>query len=150
MIVIFLLLANSLLKLAIWLLPLGENMMTRLTAYTNPIVIATAVYTLLIFSKLPPFYSPLINKIGRSAFSIYLIHMHSLTIPLFITTIQALHSTYSTTIFLAFTTLFLISIYVVATLVDWVRIFVYDKIIGQRAAACTGRLYRKAIALITA
>ncbi len=52
----------------------GERFVALLYSYANPLVIVLSVMLILKFAKLRIPYSPVINRIGKSSFAVFLFH----------------------------------------------------------------------------
>ena len=99
--------------------------------YLNPIVILMSIYLFLFFKKIDIGYSKVINFFSASAFSIYLFHCNVLLGSKVAEMWVAINSYFGvfSSIFIAM--LSFLVIYLVCTLVDQVRIFIYRHFIEK-------------------
>lgn len=100
--------------------------------YNSPIVIGTAIGALMMVSNTRPRYSGIINFIAASSFSVYLIHMGVLwTLFLYKDTAKYIFNTWSGIEYLCVISCFMLSVYVIALLLDQLRKLSWD-IISRR------------------
>lgn len=100
----------------------------RLYNYTCPLVIASSVYFFLFFTKIR-FKSKTVNWIASSCVAAYLTHMNSCFFDtFFVGTIRSWINTEALPVWLSYTTLYLLLIYVVSVLIDKVQMLVFDGI----------------------
>ncbi len=94
--------------------------------YSNPLVILSAIYFLLFFTKVS-FKSKLVNWISISSFAAYLVHcdVHFLE-SVYLETISQWFQTENTLIFVLRTTFFIMAIFLFAILLDKIRIRVWN------------------------
>lgn len=96
--------------------------------YTNPIVVIMALYYLLLFSKMH-FKNKIINWIAASSFAVFLFHLnHSITDSYFIPLIRHVYTTTSGLLCIVSICAVLIAIFVIAILIDQIRIFLWNLI----------------------
>ncbi|GAB6975896.1 acyltransferase family protein [Prevotella falsenii] len=101
----------------------------RLFTYTNPLVLLESLLLLIIFSRIS-IKSKIINWVGISCFSVYLLHANELLLrPYYGKIINNLSVTESTEWFLVFTMLFILSIFLISILLDKVRIAIWNILI---------------------
>ena len=99
-------------------------------SYINPLVIISALYFLLYFSK-QKIKSKIINKIAISCFAVFLLHTNpNLCTQYFVPSVKYLYEIYSGITFLAITFGYLIAIFVVAILIDQIRLHIWNKYIS--------------------
>lgn len=90
-------------------------------SYISPTVIASALFLLLFFSKLR-LQSKAVNFVAASSFAVFLLHTNpNICLQYFKPFAQSLYADYSGLTFLALTALFVLSVYVVAVLIDQPR-----------------------------
>lgn len=95
--------------------------------YTNPVIIISSIYLLLLFSKIN-FQNNIINWIAASCFAVYLQHFliwDKVVVP----HIHYLSDNFNGILFLALLALSLITFYVSAIAIDKVRILIWNKLI---------------------
>lgn len=98
----------------------------RMFNYTSPLIIASSTFFVLFFSKLK-FQSRIINWIAISSVAAYLIHLHPDFKPIFASTIREWYQTYPSTLFILFTTGFILSIFIIGVFVDKIRALIWNK-----------------------
>ena len=98
-------------------------------SYVSPLVIINALSLLLIFGRQKPRYNKAVNFIAASSFSVYLVHnCNSAVIAYFKLICNHIYDGYSGVIYLAVILAFLIGVYIIAILLDRIRIFVWNKL----------------------
>lgn len=96
-------------------------------SYISPLVIISAFYLLLYFSKLN-IKSRIINWIATSCFAVFLLHTNpELCLSYFKPFVKSLYTNYTGVICLFYIALFLIWIYIVAVLIDQVRKYCWNR-----------------------
>jgi len=106
----------------------GLTLIGRLCAYTSPTVIAMALSMLLYFSRLS-FHSRLVNWVAASSLSVYLLHIGlDFTVVRFTNAIRCIYSSYSGVQCLLAFLVFIVFVYVSATLFDMTRIVCWNAI----------------------
>lgn len=102
----------------------------RLFTYTNPLVLLESLLLIIIFSRIS-IKSKIINWVGISCFSVYLLHANELLLrPYYGKIINNFSVTESIECFLISTTFFILGIFLVSILLDKVRIAVWNIIIS--------------------
>ncbi len=96
----------------------------RMYAYTNPLVIIAALYLLLFFSELK-FQNKLVNWVGASCFAVFLLHSNPNLYMKFVEIVQHIYGTTNGITCISLILLFLIAVFVVAILIDQIRIFIW-------------------------
>ena len=99
--------------------------------YSSPFVIISALYLLLYFSKID-ITSQTINKIAKSSFSAYLFHSSFCIMPFYKKFAFLIYNNYSSVICLLLMFLFVIAVYLLATLIDQLRIFTWKQFDKQK------------------
>ena len=95
----------------------------RINAYSNPLVIISSLYLLLCFSKIK-IQSSIINKVALSCFAVYLLHANpNITGPFYISPIRYIFENTTGFFSILYITFFLIIVYIIAVVVDQVRLF---------------------------
>lgn len=103
-------------------------------SYINPLVIISALYFLLYFSKQDIKRSEVINKIGKSCFAVFLLHTNpNLCTQLFIPSIKSLYENYSGITFLSITFGYLTTIFIIAILIDQIRLLIWNKYLTRQS-----------------
>jgi len=102
---------------------------TRILAYSNPLVILESLALLLFFSKLE-LQSKLVNWVGASAFAVFLLHLS----PFFYfegykKPLRWFSAQYDALPAFGWIVLYMIGIFIVAVLIDQIRILIYKKIV---------------------
>ena len=95
-------------------------------AYCNPLVIVGALYLLLFFSKLKMRTNSVINWIGASSFAVYLFHSQINIREVFSRVIVKLDSCFDGVFAIGMIFLFLILVFMVAILLDQLRILAWN------------------------
>lgn len=109
---------------------LGIPIAGRLFTYTNPLVLLESLLLIIIFSRIS-IKSKIINWVGISCFSVYLLHANELLLrPYYGKIINNFSVTESIECFLISTTLFILGIFLISILLDKVRIAVWNIIIS--------------------
>ena len=93
-----------------------------LVSYVNPLIIAGAMSLVLLFARMD-FSSILVNKIARSSFSVYLFHCGPIVWSLFLAECGHIYHSYSGIGMLSKMLLFLLAVFVIAVIIDQIRIF---------------------------
>lgn len=94
-------------------------------ANTNPLVIVSSMYFVLIFTKLPPKQNKVINWIAGSSVGAYLLHMHPAVFqPLFITSLRAIPE-YATPIVCILSFALIASVFALGVLLDKIRLLIW-------------------------
>lgn len=97
------------------------NIVDRMFSAYNGVPVVAASLALFLFFKQLSFSSRIINTIAGSAFAVYLFHMHPLVRPVYAYVCQTLFKNYGTWEYLALVSLFIISVFAVSILVDFIR-----------------------------
>ena len=109
---------------------LGIPIAGRLFTYTNPLVLLESLLLVIIFSRIS-IKSKIINWVGISCFSVYLLHANELLLrPYYGKIINNFSVTKNIECFLISTTFFILGIFLVSILLDKVRIAVWNIIIS--------------------
>ncbi len=95
--------------------------------YSSPFVIISALCLLLYFSKIE-ITSSVINKIAKSSFSAYLFHSSFCIMPFYKKFAFQIYYNYSSVVCLLLMILFIIVVYLIATVIDQLRIFSWNQI----------------------
>lgn len=96
-------------------------------SYTSPFVILSSLSFLLLFSKLS-FRSKFVNSVAKSCFAVYLFHVNKYFWPYFVSFMHTLYQIKTFPLYLLYSTIVCILIYIVAILLDRVRIYIYKRI----------------------
>lgn len=98
-------------------------------AYSNPLVIIGALYLFLFFSKIKMPYVKVINWLGASSFAVYLFHGQGSIRKLFFNSqVQFLYGDYSGLACIGMIFFFLCVVYLIAVLVDQLRVLSWNRI----------------------
>lgn len=89
--------------------------------YCSPLVVVASLYLVLFFSKIK-IRSQFINTIAVSAFAVYLFHCQSQLFHYYKMFISQWYNNSNTIVFLSYTILFIIAVFIVSVLLDKVRI----------------------------
>lgn len=110
-----------------WLVTyMGFPVAGRLFTYTNPLVIVQALSLMLFFNKLS-FQSKFINWIAISCVAVYLLHANELVLRTYYgSTIKYIHDCYGMPVSLLAIPAFMIAVFLVAILLDKVRISIWS------------------------
>lgn len=103
-------------------------------SYTSPFVILSSLSLLLCFSKFK-IQSRAINYVAASSFSAYLLHTHPCSAPLFVRCSKSIFNNNPFGSYLWKIGLFVLVVYLMATLIDQVRILVW-KAVQNRKEIC--------------
>ena len=102
---------------------------SRLYTYSSPLIIASALFLLLFFSKLKISPNKVINWIAASCFAVYLFHANRFFFhDYYFQTIRDLYNQYSWYGFLPLVLGFLIIIYAISIVLDKIRLHFWKKI----------------------
>lgn len=97
-------------------------------SYINPLVVLSSLALLIFFSKLH-FKNKIVNKIALSCFAIFLLHANpNILNASFVEFIRYIYENNDGIVVLIYIMFFLVTISIVAIIVDQVRIFVWLKI----------------------
>lgn len=105
-----------------------EKIQWRIFSYSSPFIIIGSIYLVLFFSKLKGINKKWINILGASSFASYLIHTNPNIIGYYMGLSNHIHQSFSTPLFVLGIILLIISIFLISTLFDQVRLFVWSKI----------------------
>lgn len=105
------------------MLDLGE-VSSHLFVYINPLVIASALFLLLFFSKID-FRSKAVNYIARSAFAVYLLHLNVKVWDSFLDTCFRFYAGNGFPRAFFMILLFILSLFAVAILIDQIRLLLW-------------------------
>lgn len=109
---------------------LGFPIAGRLFTYTNPLVLLESLLLVIIFSRIS-IKNKIINWVGISCFSVYLLHANELLLrPYYGKIINNFSVTKSVECFLISTTFFILGVFFISILLDKVRIAVWSIIIS--------------------
>ena len=126
---IYLLLTLITTLLSMLLTVAGNKSGEKLYSYTSPLVIVSAVYFFLFFTKFT-FKSKIVNWIALSSLAAYLVQCDTHFFePIYLKTISDWFNTQSTGIFLIYTASWIILIFAGSILVDKIRILIWNKLI---------------------
>ncbi len=90
--------------------------------YTSPVVVASALFVVLYFSKFE-FHSRAVNGVALSCFAVYLFHCNNDVIAeYFLSTCRRLFASFDGVVYLFLTFAFLLSVFVVSVLADRLRL----------------------------
>ncbi len=107
----------------------GERFVALLYSYANPLVIVLSVMLLLKFAKLRIPYSPVINRIGKSSFAVFLFHANLTVFNFtFRKLIAGIYASYSGIACLFLIFCILAALFFVAVLIDQFRIYCWNKL----------------------
>lgn len=99
----------------------------RFYTYVSPIVIISSLLLLLAFSRLS-FTSKLINWVASSCFAVYLLHVNPNVIGYFCQAVSGIVRETEGVMVLIYLSLFLLMVFVVAVLIDKIRIMLWRRI----------------------
>lgn len=103
-----------------------NGIQARLFSYVSPLVILSALYLLLAFSKLK-FSSRIINWVAASSFAVFLLHTNpNLCRPYFIPFVQHIYNTTDSIECLMVIFVFLAFVFFLAILIDQIRILLWN------------------------
>ena len=103
----------------------SSTIVERLYSYASPFVILSSLYLFIAFSKLR-IQNNFVNKIASSAFAVYLLHTHFAVFdPIFKESIIYLGNSYASVQFGMIAFIILIAIFIVAVLLDQLRMMAY-------------------------
>jgi len=106
-----------------------ETPFALIYAYSNPLVILGALYLQLFFSKLKMPYVKLINWMGASSFAVYLIHTQTTFFDTcFTPQVCYIYDKFSGGSCIGMFFIFLSCIYIIAILIDQLRLLTWDKL----------------------
>lgn len=105
------------------------NILTnKIFSYVNPLVILSALYLLLFFSKIE-LHSSIVNWIGASSFAVFLLHTNpNLCLQYFVPSVKFIVLEYNGLLFVMALLFFLIGIFLLAILIDQLRIVLWVKL----------------------
>jgi len=107
----------------------GERFVALLYSYANPLVIVLSVMLILKFAKLRIPYSPVINRIGKSSFAVFLFHANLTVFNFtFRKLIAGIYASYSGIACLFLIFCILAALFFVAVLIDQFRIYCWNKL----------------------
>lgn len=95
------------------------------TRYSSPFVVLGAMHLLLLFSKLKIGTRPMINKVARSCFAVYLLHFMWGLFPLVILDI---YETATLGVYYLMLFIWLVTIFFCCIVVDQLRVYIWNKI----------------------
>ncbi|MCI6672316.1 MAG: acyltransferase family protein [Prevotella sp.] len=129
---IFCLIVLTLTLAAYFLTWLGLPFEGRLFTYTNPLVVLESLVFLCIFKNFH-LQNKWINKIALSSMAIYLLHGNELILrPMYSACVQYIYNNYDGVTFIFYLTIFLLSIAVLALLLDQIRLYIYHLLFHKR------------------
>lgn len=100
----------------------------KVLRYDQPLVILSAVSLIVYFSKLV-FRSQIVNWIAASSFAVFLLHTNpNLCKPYFVPAINHLYANYEGLACILMVFFFLITVFIVAILIDQLRILFWNKV----------------------
>lgn len=102
----------------------------RMFSYINPIIIMSALFLLLFFTKLK-IHNVWINKVAVSCFAVFLLHQNIHIIPLYKKIILNLYDGFSGLLCLLIILVFLLALFIIAVLIDRVRILCWDIMVSH-------------------
>ena len=118
----------SLLNAAIAMVAAGKGIMTiRFFTHTTPLIIVSAVFFFLFFSKLS-FTSKAVNYIAQSVFAVYLLHCNGHILPLFKKTCLSLYLGNEAAPYAWKICAFILAVFFSAVIIDQVRKFIWEKV----------------------
>lgn len=107
---------------------ISESINMRIFSYISPLVIVCSIYFFLFFTKIK-IQSRFINWVSASSFAVFLTHTHfEIVFRYFKTTIIYIYNSFSPTVFITISLLFLIGVFIFSILIDKIRIIVYKPI----------------------
>lgn len=101
---------------------------TAFGSYLSPLVILSSV-CLFLFVKNFNFKSKIVNWIAASVFSVYLIHCNPYIFSYYLNFCNSLFKQYNTTQYLIYIMLFILSVFIVAIIIDKIRIIAWNAIV---------------------
>ena len=108
-----------------------DGVNSRMVGYSNPLVIAASVSLVLYFSKLQ-FQNKVVNWLGAGAFGVFLLHLNENIYPLFFKQpIALIYSTYTPALALVYILLILLAYFAAGILIDHLRAWIWNKIVGK-------------------
>lgn len=108
---------------------MGFPVAGRIFTYTNPLVIVESLCLLLAFASLPPTHNRVINWVAASCLAVYLLHANELVLrPYYAHYIGQVFQHYSYPLYLLIVIGVMIGIYLLALMIDQVRILMWNKI----------------------
>lgn len=127
---LFLYFAIGLLLVLLSAVALKLGITSSLYGYLNPLVILESVYLFLFFKKLNIGYCRWINWVASSAFAAYLFHVNNSLYGLYGDICSYIQSNFNYPFPVAM--LFIISVFIVAVIIDKVRLWSFNKIVSFR------------------
>ena len=97
--------------------------------YVQPFIVIQSVSTLLLFTKYE-FHNRFINSVASSVAMVYLFNLHPILLKFFQKGLHYFNHHYSTVVFLLFTFLFCLVIFICAIIYDKIRLFTWKKILS--------------------
>lgn len=99
----------------------------RMYSYCSPFVIFASVNILLFFSKIS-IQSKIVNWVAISCFAAYVVHCSPIFFSTYLSTIKDWFDNVDTLAFLLYTTLWIAGVFIMAILLDKIRIFIWELI----------------------
>lgn len=106
----------------------GYSIKGKMYGYDNPLVYLGGFYLFLFFIKTPIKYNKIINNIGISSFSVYLLHTQTNIREYFIQHINLINNQNESFVSAIMILVYLILIYVLAIMIDQIRILLWKYI----------------------
>lgn len=116
------------------LLKCDISAINRLIWYNNPLVIAASLCLLLCFKEIH-FQSRFVNRLAGSCFAVYLLHTHAALFGWYRQAAVWIYNYYSGGVFLLLLSIFLLTVFIVAVLIDQIRIRLWrsvEKCVGNK------------------
>lgn len=108
---------------------MGFPVAGRIFTYTNPLVIVQSLCLLLAFATMKPTYNRMLNWVAASCLAVYLLHANELILrPYYARFIGQVFQHYSYPLYLLIVIGVMIGIYLLALMIDQVRILIWNKI----------------------
>lgn len=106
---------------------LFRHILGAIQTYDSPMTIISSVLLFVAFSRLS-FQNRFVNSVAKSAFAVYLFHMHFLISPIYLRICEDMFKDMTTVSYILSISLFLITLFVAVVLVDRLRIFSWSLI----------------------
>ena len=105
----------------------------RLFTYTNPLVIIQATSLLLAFSRIKNFHNRVINWVASSCLAAYLLHANDFVLRgYYAKFIKGLYNQFSYPLFVFYTSIFIILVFLISVSLDKIRIYIWNKMYGYK------------------
>lgn len=107
------------------------NIIDKMHANSNPIVIVGAMCLLLAFANFNMRYSSAINWLAKSSFAIYLMHCNPITFPIFLSSMLRMSLNYYGIEYGIFVVVVILGISIISILVDKIRLCLWNQIVEK-------------------